>query len=238
MPLPEQVQWKLYRAKQHYDELKRELTQYFQNEIGHLVEAPESTSDKRVYVYDTKEQVPARFGLIAGDFLQNIRSSLDYLVWQLVLANNKKPGRQNAFPICETPQGWEKSINENHRLKGVHPDAIAIIKSLQTCFFNMGHPAPYPLAVLEKLTNENKHQQVLFTGIVSGFKPDKPVPFHHIELQISRMRDGQTVPGERLLVYVAFKSGIVEKFEVLSCLDIISNFVGFKVLPQFERFFN
>jgi hypothetical protein len=34
---------------------------------------------------------PARFGLIIGDFLQNLRSSLDYLAWEPVFSVKNNP---------------------------------------------------------------------------------------------------------------------------------------------------
>jgi hypothetical protein len=67
MAYPEAIQWKLYRAKQHYDELTRELIDYFKNDPGELIEAPESTAENQILAYKLKEKVPARFGLIAGD---------------------------------------------------------------------------------------------------------------------------------------------------------------------------
>ncbi len=233
--MPEQIQWKLYRAKQHFDELTKELVEYFQNDPGELVDAPESTPEKPILGFKLKGSVPARFGLIAGDFLQNTRSSLDYLVWQLVIANNKKPGRCNAFPICETPEGWEKSIHENHRLRGIHSDAVAEIKALQPCFSKS--PNPLPLTVLETLTNHNKHRSSLATGVATLLTPLVKPPFGHAEFQVSRMVDGQMVDGERFIAFVALKEEIVKRLEILATLEVISNFVGLKLLPRFERFF-
>jgi len=179
--------------------------------------------------------VPARFGLIAGDFLQNIRSSLDYLVWQLVIANGKKPGRCNAFPICESPEGWDKCLNEHDRFRGIHKDAIAEIKTFQPCFSQS--PTPLPLTVLEKLTNQNKHQRVLVAGLVTLLTPAVKPPVGHVEFQVSRMVDGHSVDGERFMAFLAFKEGIAERLEILSVLEVISNFVGIELLPKFERFF-
>jgi hypothetical protein len=39
---------------------------------------------------------PARFGLIIGDFLQNLRSSLDYLAWEPVFSVKNNP----VWTIC------------------------------------------------------------------------------------------------------------------------------------------
>jgi hypothetical protein len=235
MPMPEQVKWKLYRAKQHYDELRKELVEYFENDPGELVEAPESTPRNQIFGYKLNGDVPARFGLIAGDFLQNMRSSLDYLVWQLVNANKRRPGTFNAFPICLTLEGWEKSLLKHDRLRGVHSEALAEIKALQPCFSDS--PKALPLTVLETLTNHNKHRASLATGVLALRAPVVKLPLAHAEFQVSRMVDGRMVDGERFIAYVALKEEIVEKMEILITLDAISDFVGLELLPRFERFF-
>jgi hypothetical protein len=234
-PMPEVVTWKLYRAKQHFDELAKELLEYFRNGPGELVEAPESAPENQILGYKLKGDVPARFGLIAGDFLQNMRSSLDYLVWQLAIANKRKPGTCNAFPICLTLEGWEKSLHKHDRLRGVHSDAVAEIKALQPCFTNS--PNPLPLTVLETLTNHNKHRNPLTTGAVMLLTPAVKLPIGCAEFQVSRMVKGQMVDGERFIAYVAFKEEIVKGLEILATLEVISNVIGFEVLPKFERFF-
>jgi hypothetical protein len=140
MAYPEEIQWKLYRAKQHYDELNGRMLESWNGEPGHLIPSPESTPEKPFYMFDIKEPVPAKFRLIAGDCLQNLRSVLDYLVWQLVIANGKKPGRWNAFPVCLSPESYNKAL-KNNRLKGVAPEAKKIIKNLQPAFLPKG-PKP------------------------------------------------------------------------------------------------
>jgi hypothetical protein len=51
-----------------------------------MVREPSVSTDDLVFIFRAKEPIPTRFGLIIGDSLQNLRSSLDYLVWELVLA--------------------------------------------------------------------------------------------------------------------------------------------------------
>jgi hypothetical protein len=223
------------RAKQHYDELTKELVDYFKADPGELIEVPESTADHQVLAYKLKDKVPARFGLIAGDFLQNTRSALDYLVWQLAKANKQKPGHHNAFPICETPVGWDQCLGKHERLKGIHPDAIPVIKALQPCFNKSS--TPLPLTVLEKLTNHNKHRNPLTTGAVVLLTPAVKLPIGCAEFQVSRMVNGQMVDGERFLAYIAFKEEIIKGLEILATLEVISNVIGYEVLPKFERFF-
>jgi len=235
MSRPAEIEYKLYRAKQHYDELNREQLNWWESEPGHLVPAPESTPEQPLYIFDTKEPVPARFGLIAGDCLQNLRSVLDYLVWQLVIANGEKPGRWNAFPVCQTSDGYAGAIR-NDRLKGVAPEAQEIIKELQPAFLPKGKN-PRAIHVLDELTNENKHRAPLLTTPVSTFKPDDPLPFRHVELEITRMRNGQLIPGERIVAFIAFKHPIVHRLEVMAVLDALFLDVAEDTLPLFDRFF-
>jgi hypothetical protein len=50
------------------------------------------------------------FGIIVGDIAHNLRSSLDHLVWQLVLQNRRLPSRRNQFPIMVTSRAWDEII--------------------------------------------------------------------------------------------------------------------------------
>src|SRR5437879_1074152 len=118
------VEQKIFRAAQHIKSLETELVAYFQTHPGKVVRDEDSPTDNPSFRFVLKEPIPARFGLIIGDCLQNLRSSLDYLVWELVLAANNKPNDRNMFPICGKPESFEKAIGESKRLKGVHPDAI------------------------------------------------------------------------------------------------------------------
>src|SRR5439155_21053237 len=60
--------------------------------------------DGQHYVFRVRifEEPDPRWGLIAGDFVHNIRSALDYLAWQLVILNGKRPNSAVQFPIFTT----------------------------------------------------------------------------------------------------------------------------------------
>ena len=130
---PKQIQWKLYRAKQHFMEFEREASAYLNvgpSGPGQVIHAPESTPEKPVGIYAAAEPVPARFGLIAGDYLQNLRSVFDYLVWQLILANGQTPHETNtAFPICKSAAVFKEA--RDRRLQGVPDEAVNLIEKLQ-----------------------------------------------------------------------------------------------------------
>ncbi|MGC2743237.1 MAG: hypothetical protein WA672_08615 [Candidatus Angelobacter sp.] len=85
------VHQKIFRAALHIKSLETELEGYFKTNPGHLVREPHTNSDEAFFTFQPKGPIPARFGLIIGDCLQNLRSALDYLVWELVLAANNQP---------------------------------------------------------------------------------------------------------------------------------------------------
>jgi hypothetical protein len=48
--------------------------------------------------------------VILGEIIHDLRSSLDHVVWQLVIANGSLPGYWNQFPIFSEGSlaGWVK----------------------------------------------------------------------------------------------------------------------------------
>jgi hypothetical protein len=93
--------------------------------------------------------------LIFSDILGNLRSTLDYLVWQLVLAGGRKPGRQTGFPIVKREKDWR--VQGGSALKGVGPEWVELIEAMQP-FQRFDRPDLHPLAILEHVNNLSKHR--------------------------------------------------------------------------------
>jgi hypothetical protein len=150
-------------ARHHFQLYHAEMTQYMQINPCKFVPKPNVTTDQdgRSWVMGTFEcaiPIPEQLPLIVGDCLGNLRSTLDYLVWELVLANGKKPGINNAFPIAQTPDAYAKEIN-NGRLRGVCSAACAVIETLQP-YHARNDADKSLLSVLNKFTNVNKHRRI------------------------------------------------------------------------------
>jgi hypothetical protein len=109
--------------------------------------------------------------VIFGDMLYNLRASLDYIVWQLVFANNCIPDAGNTgFPCIRDSKDWKSAVGS--QLKGVAKEWLGEIKKLQP--FDPGHhgdPATHPLALLNDANNVNKHQ-LLPATILQPVKTD------------------------------------------------------------------
>lgn len=256
MSAPDPVRKKIFRAKQNFDELTTEVLRYFKGNPGEMVVEPESTSDQIVATFQPKHLLPARLPLIAGDCLQNLRSSLDYLVWELVLAEGKDPGKHTCFPVCPGPDSdsFDKAIEWRGKrpgvLEGIDADAVTEIRNLQP--FRLGQNWEMdPLWILNELTNLNKHRRILLAKLEAS---DAPSDFRIIDVdgQIwgkgsfsSTGTDAKIAPfptndpnmHRQIVVFIKFDETVAKGKEVCSVLEGLFAYLYDMVLPKFDRFF-
>jgi hypothetical protein len=247
------VQCKIYRAAQHIQSLKPELEQYFKSNPGKMVQQPHTVDNEAVFAFVPQGPIPARFGLIIGDCLQNLRSSLDYLVWELVLAANAQPTEKNMFPICSSAELFEDQIRR-HRLDGVPQDAIAEIKSLQP--YHLGQDLNKGILwVLDELTNINKHRRILLTNLMAGHAQREnvvmkdgqlwyhagpgPTPTFDSKTQFGPFPiiDGKLHVDTQFIAVIAFDEGAAKGMEVCLCMNEWASYILKILLPPFEKFF-
>lgn len=171
------VQAKLDWAGHHLDTLEAAIQSFKDTDpipVGRKFD-PDS-SEEVWYVNGVPKEPPDALSFIAGDFLANLRASLDYLVWQLVLENNGTPNRRNAFPVTTHPDWWADALKPRKRLNGVDAKAVAAIKQLQPCFGTNPYRVKW-LEWIEELTVIDKHRHLhLFTAGTEGgfFRPGVP----------------------------------------------------------------
>jgi len=121
-------------------------------------------ADVHVFRLDT-ELPPKRFSVEAGNIVHQLRSTLDNLVWQLVILNQCRPRggiRGNCFPILlsEDPN-FRFAKNTKNSLRGVEPTHRTAIQRLQPYEHPSGiPPAENPIKLLSGLSNRDKHQEL------------------------------------------------------------------------------
>jgi hypothetical protein len=108
--------------------------------------------------------LPPKISLLLGDFIQNLRASLDYLVFQLSLFSNPRLSHKQRiapqFPILLKANAAVMA----RRLQFVPTDARQEIEALQP--YRRGDRAAEDwLAVLQNLSNRDKHRQITPIGI-------------------------------------------------------------------------
>jgi len=124
------VRAKIERAQEHLGKLESEVRAFLQtNPYQAVGEDDPETGDWRVLVR-VREEPPLRWSATIGDVIHNLRSSLDLLVWQLVIANGGEPNEFTGFPIFKSADEFEK--HSPGRLKGASEEAVRLMKELKS----------------------------------------------------------------------------------------------------------
>jgi hypothetical protein len=250
------VRLKIDRAHEHLDALEGEITRYYATKPAEFVADPTVYEDDagQQFVFGSfkSDAPPPHIAVVMGDVLQNLRSALDYLIWELVLANKQQPGKKNQFPICETDKGFSNELGRG-RLDGVHADAVTEVKRLQP-YFGGADVNPSFLWTLEKFTNINKHRRVLLTvlrtfpvpeGLItridrSGVVRSQITPIlGNTNTQVGPVPvvGGKVQMNPPMIGFIGLAEEPPYGMEVWSFLHGTEIFVRESVLPQFEGFF-
>jgi hypothetical protein len=154
---------KLKRASFHFEVLDELIFQFFETkpQAYRVVTEIDKESSRYLGRVRISRELPLQWSVVVGDYLQNLRATLDHLIWQLVLANEKKPGFGNSFPIFdklppEDPSHPDRERWERH-IRGLHPDAARFIDFCQP-YKGIHGPGVHTLTGLRILSNEDKHR--------------------------------------------------------------------------------
>lgn len=246
MLIPHPIRHKLLYSKHQVERLDTQIARYLDEKSDEMLIEEYRDLDSFRSVLEGKEVSPI-ISLMCGDVIQNIRSVLDYLVWELVKANNCTPDEGNAFPVCKTPSTFREA--QKRRLRGVHPDAIATIESLQHYHFGQGNESDSLVFVLDKLANINKHRTILMArerhapvemirvtdSSGTGFDPrlasDSQATARFIKTAFEKKMNLQ------MAVFVEFGEYPAKDLEVVSVVASLYEGVALDIVPRFNRFF-
>jgi hypothetical protein len=106
---------------------------------------------------------PLTWGLAVGEFAYYLRSALDNLLWQLVIARGGTPTRVTQFPIYEdeTDKKGKPNVRWVEKLTdGVLPEDFTFIEGLQPYKAGLDLAKWQPLALLGHLNDVDKHRYV------------------------------------------------------------------------------
>lgn len=205
---------------------------------------------------------PNSLSIVVGDFLFNIRSALDQLLWQLVLVNNRTPGKSNMFIIAETAELFAEQVKRG-RLNGTSAQVQTLIEGLQP--YNRGN-GNESLITLARLHNTDKHQTINLTTAVAHdtlidwvgntdslrmFLGDEElrdgaifggigVPLNNPEFPLTPERFLKMKVEGHAALFIAFEqpdADELEPFRVDTVLQGIIESVKGRIIPTFEPFF-
>jgi hypothetical protein len=157
---------KLDRADEHMKALEDEIGVYVDSyPYDYALEIDPDGGRYSVRV-TIKAPPPIRLAIICGDFIHNLRSTLEYGICALVPAITTS----TQFPICKASSGFQSIVTAAKRnrpgaLTGLNPTGklFAYVEKAQP--YNGAHGIDsHPLWLLAQLSNADKHRAILTTA--------------------------------------------------------------------------
>jgi len=181
---------KIERAEEHIRDLELAVKSFLNGppppyEVG--TKADPQTGELIYHIVSIRP-TPFKLAAITGDALQNLRSALDHLVCQLVLANRGKPTRYTSFPIS---LGAAKYVSPESRRKveGVRQEAIKAIDALKP--YKGGNDA---LWHLHQLNNIDKHRLIMTVGSTNRAHSATPATMENVRSRWEGSHPGVPFP--------------------------------------------
>jgi hypothetical protein len=172
------VNEKLKRAEESIGDLNSQIVAFLKERPEGGLSHDKQKAAKEFADWYGKRIVPLRFGVIAGEVINHLRSSLDHIAWMLSSEEYRRdyPTRIG-FPIFTVDPvavgDKDKIASYNRQVKGItHSGALDLIKQLQP--YNTPHLADDPLAILHGLNNEDKHHTLIL--ITAPWKLTMTIP--------------------------------------------------------------
>ncbi|HWD00021.1 MAG TPA: hypothetical protein VG456_24845 [Candidatus Sulfopaludibacter sp.] len=149
---------KTERARKHITEFLK-ASEVFFKEHPYTVSAKRDANTREVIYYvSSSTPVPAAIRLIAGDAIQNLRSALDHLVWQLVDKHSGSGGNATEFPVCADLKDFTNRAPR--KIRGVSQAVFNKIAAFEPYQNAKGHE----LWVLHNLNRIDKHRLLVAVG--------------------------------------------------------------------------
>jgi len=159
------VHEKLKRAEESIHDLNSLIVAFLKERPEGGFSDDKQKAAKELADFHAKRVIPLRFGVIAGEVIHHLRSSLEHIAWTLSSAEHqRKHPKWIAFPIFEVdPKASgdkDKIASYDRQVKGIlDRGALDLIKRLQP--YNAPSPADDPLTILHTLSNEDKHHTLI-----------------------------------------------------------------------------
>ena len=247
MPNLDGVTLKMNRAHDYLDLFNADLKLFLQSNPYELLPKSQSESSKKTFVMKIRAVPPLQILGHADGFFQDLRSALEYLIWELTQINPTcQPSNKVGFPIFLNPKRYKKEGIP--KIKCIPEEAKLIIEELQP--YN-GLKTVDPLWVILHMADTDKHR---YPGLVStGIRISAPLENNLAVLVTGDFNDVDEIPKEvsdfiDANTEIDFKvdpvfSIVVEKGPVkvhvsVDGINPIYNHVRNNVIARFEKFFS
>jgi hypothetical protein len=153
------VRVKIERAKKHLYYLETSLISYRGKRKTEFIKQENRQPGTLPIIEMNLPVIPFDALAAAGDVIQNLRSALDHLAFQLFTVGSpgKFPSTRFCFPICKSHEAYE--VEKGTKVKGMREDAKKAIDNLKP--YKGGND---DLWLLHQLNNVDKHNFLLTEG--------------------------------------------------------------------------
>jgi len=158
------VREKVGRAREHHEVLHREFDSFMKDDPdspwGLAFDLDHKVGECRFW-WRQEEPTPLRWSVILGEFLYDLRSALDHLARQLVLANGRKPDNRTEFPVFKSEDDFEG--RSCPKTRGMSAKVKALLLEIQPFREWPENPMDTTLWGIQNLCNFDKHKLLHLT---------------------------------------------------------------------------
>lgn len=167
------VRLKLDRAYEHLMALQHEIGEFFKLQPHRFTHQRRANGTEYVIRGNVVQEPPESLPLIIGDCLQNMRSALDHLAWELGVSQvGGDPPSYTSFPISRTYDAFHERDNGGRltsrsglkKIDTIHPDAQTYIEGLQPYQRGEFEADTDPLWILNELARIDRHRNLSVIG--------------------------------------------------------------------------
>jgi hypothetical protein len=164
---------KVQRSKELFAELIAKHRDFMGlNPFGVVVDQNPDTGE-RIWRARVSRQVPETWGILVGDIVHSLRAALDYLAWELWIANGGSANSSRAntitFPVVDPTKTYstkDQKLMEKDRRAAFGATTSMLIERLQTETGRRltADPSLRPLFLLHRLDIWDKHRRLNVVG--------------------------------------------------------------------------
>jgi hypothetical protein len=148
-----------------------------------------------------RDQPPRDLAPMIGDAVHNIRSALDYLVYELAPPSVRESNKTQ-FPIYTDEDAYRK--DGERLIKGIVGDERLLIERVQP--WQANEPHGDPLEVLRRLSNRDKHR-LLVPVIAAVNWREVSVGSDHADVQFTYVARDAVADGDLIVTFTARPTG-------------------------------
>jgi hypothetical protein len=197
------VRLKLDRANKHIECFRLNLEAFLKQDPAPFGFRPEERPGageavEHILYAVVRKHPPRELALLIGDAIQNMRTALEYLAYELSSPRARKSGN-TSFPIFSDE--CEFKVKGLPRIKTIKGDERTFIERVQP-YAASKVPSDDPLAILRRLSNLDKHQ-LLVPIIAAVNERESWVASDNAEIRFRFIRRGPVVHDAEIVIFTA-----------------------------------